>query len=1191
MTDPANRRRYPRFDIELRGQISAVGGTALACLVRDFCQGGVLVQSTSNIGAGLQAHFSAGQEVRVATRICSGDGERRLTMSGTVVWVRGQYIGLAFKRPSAAVVDVLRKHERVREQRSSPSPAVMPHGETRALSKLRHTARGELPGILRALMSDVGQALLDRAERVGSNSERQQVFVDMAALERLRRDDSLIQAVLAQVEGSASEDDLEVGGELSLVDTDDFERWLEASRAHTVLDRRFAEQLSALGSRLAALRHDDGPLAVPFEPQHFTAAFRSVARELELGAVTRSVLFERATEVLGDRLGEFYRRLDETLDGLGAPAARQQPLRVLHPPSGTAKNTEAPPAQAIGPPGSARPGHATAGPVDPSSLVSVDAQVLEQLLQHERQQREEFAHDLMEHVGELPNMTESLQSWLSMLDAPMREQAVADEAFFQNPQHPLRQIVDALGHLQMFRAMPDAASEDDPLRAQVNVLLAPIGEGRSDPETLRRVADSVTGLTLKQSQLYQRNVERVAEASQGKDRLRQARQAVVGEINRRYAGKRVPELLLQLLDAGWRAVLELSAINDDAQSRRLDAQLALTDMLVDRLGGEAFAPVEEPLSGSDLMAQLCGELADVAFDPFRRNAVEKRMRQELAGPAPAEVALVEMPLLHDDGDETDDREPPAGVSPAIWRQQLDRCEQIQVGDRLRFLQHGDASQDLRVAWIRDDRRLFVMVDHRGLRVRDIDRAALALGLHQRQIELLRADGQPLSDRAVDAILDRLEARLAHQASHDSLTGLINRQQFSAALEQALHLPGRDDGTGALMWIDVDQFRLINDIHGYETGDRLLMSIARQLDRAPGAKVLGHLGGDRFALLMPDVNAEVALQRASAIVSGVQDAAFEWDGQRMAVTVSVGLVGMLSADSGSGALLRAAENALRAAKVAGGNQVFVYREDDPGITRQRESVRWVAQVDEALENGQLHLRCQPIVPVKPNQGLVPHYEVLLGVSSGSDKALPIAEFIDAAERYNRMRAVDRWVARTVMEWIAAHREHMHGLHGFAVNLSGQTASDPSFVDFVREQFQRTGIDPAWVSFEVTETAAVSDLSNSAGIVSDLKALGCKVALDDFGSGLASYSYLKELPVDWLKIDGAFVRKIANDPEDYAVVKSINEIGHFLGKKTIAEYVADEKLLRMVTEIGVDYAQGYGIAPPSLLDDLLKIRASA
>jgi EAL domain-containing protein (putative c-di-GMP-specific phosphodiesterase class I) len=340
-------------------------------------------------------------------------------------------------------------------------------------------------------------------------------------------------------------------------------------------------------------------------------------------------------------------------------------------------------------------------------------------------------------------------------------------------------------------------------------------------------------------------------------------------------------------------------------------------------------------------------------------------------------------------------------------------------------------------------------------------------------------------------------------------------------------------------------------------------------------------------MLPDTKVADGDLRAHEVCELVREMPFDWSGQAIALTASVGVVGMgAPRQDGLGELLQAANDALAAAKAAGGDRSYVYDADDPEMARRKESVHWVMQVDEALDRGYLRLRCQPIVPVRPGGGLQPHYEVLLGVHSGAAEPLPIAEFIDAAERYNRMRAVDRWVTRTVMDWIAAHRGHMPALHGFAVNLSGQTASDASFVDFVREQFQRTGIDPAWLSFEVTETAAISNLANSAGIVQDLKSMGCRMALDDFGSGLASYSYLKELPVDWLKIDGVFVRKIASCREDLAVVKSINEIGHFLGKKTIAEYVADDEILRLVRVIGVDYAQGFGISPPMLMDELVQ-----
>ena len=432
----------------------------------------------------------------------------------------------------------------------------------------------------------------------------------------------------------------------------------------------------------------------------------------------------------------------------------------------------------------------------------------------------------------------------------------------------------------------------------------------------------------------------------------------------------------------------------------------------------------------------------------------------------------------------------------------------------------------------------------------------------------------------------MEERLAYEAAHDSLTGLINRRQFQVALEQALATPGRADDQGVLLWVDLDQFRLVNDIHGYDTGDRLLVAMARLLERAKGAKVLGHLGGDRFAVLLPDIRLDSGEHWAHALSEASRGMPFDWQGQAIGLSVSIGVVGLQVARDGAGQAMQAAENALMAAKAAGGGQVYVYRDDDPDIARHKRSAHWAVQVDEALGQGELRLRCQPIVPVRPDTGLAPHYEVLLGVANGSAELLPVAEFIEAAERYNRMRAVDRWITKTVMDWIAAHREQMPALHAFAVNLSGQTASDPGFVDFVRQQFHHTGIDPSWLSFEVTETAAIGDLSRTAGIIQELKALGCKVALDDFGSGLASYSYLKELPVDWLKIDGVFVRKIAESPEDYAVVKSINEIGHFLGKKTIAEYVVDEEALRLVREIGVDFGQGFGIAKPTLMDDLVQ-----
>jgi diguanylate cyclase (GGDEF)-like protein len=675
----------------------------------------------------------------------------------------------------------------------------------------------------------------------------------------------------------------------------------------------------------------------------------------------------------------------------------------------------------------------------------------------------------------------------------------------------------------------------------------------------------------------------VVEASEGRERVRLARLRVVETLNERYALKEVPEVMVELLDSGWRSMLELALLRVEDAEALFAERLGIIDDLTATLGGQAHDDERERLGSDRLVEVVRAELAAAAFDPFRVAAVLKRMGRELAATAAEVIRLVRFTPLVSDEDGQACFTPPTGVADEQWPAILGRCEEVGVADRLRFLDAGGGeATELRVAWIRSDRGLFTLVDHRGVRQRDITCADLALGLHRREILLEAVDGLPLSERAADGLLARMEERLAHEASHDSLTGLINRNQFRAALEQLLR---RSEGASGVMFsIDIDQFRLVNEIHGYDNGDRLLIAVARMLEKTKGFSVLSHIGGDRFAMLLPETPLDQAERHAETIREQISSMPFSVATHALSVTVSIGVVAVSEGEV-IGNLMQSVEDALSAAKANGGNCVYRFNEDDPEIRRHRESVQWVAQVDEALARGRLKLRCQAIVPITPDKGLAPHYEVLLGVASAQHENLPIAEFIDAAERYNRMRAVDRWVTRTVIEWIAQHRALMPSLRGFAVNLSGQTASDPAFVDFLRQQFQRTGIDPSWLSLEVTETAAVADLSTSAGIVRDLKRLGCRVALDDFGSGLASYSYLKEMPVDWLKIDGAFVRKIAADHGDYAVVKSINEIGHFLGKETIAEYVADQRILELVAEIGVDYAQGFGIAKPVLMDSLV------
>jgi len=1192
MSDAAERRRHKRYEIELPGRIGPAGAPLGDCMIRDYCSGGMLIELLRGDAAEAPASLVAGQAVEVKMELLTGKGARRVRIEAAIAWAKGDYVGVCLSKTSGVIVNALQFHDRISRthQEAAPAPDGVQHvGATRCLSKLRDVAQGFLPDLLKEIVIKAGDDLLNAAGRGVSDKERQQIYSDITALEGLRSGDELLRSILdTAFEHTTVQPDQSVEGELSPVDPGDFERWLEASRVSNLLERKYTPQLSALASRLKAVRDpaDGEASAVPFEPHHFTAALKELARQQNFGVTSRGVLFDRAAKLLQDKLGDLYAELDEALNTLGVPGSQSKgKVTVLRPPQQKRRENEPRPAETGG---QAMVGHPAAASA--ALPYAMDAELLKALQTREARQRESQARELMSFVGELPNMTSSMTAWMQQLNGLMVREAVADKTFFHNRSHPLREIVDGLGHLQMFRRSPDLNPAEDPLHQRIAELLKPVNYDDVDVRTLRAVAESLDKLTAEQSRLYQRNVERVVEASEGRDRVRRARKAVVAELNKRYAGRQVPGVVPELLEVGWRAVLELALLNGVDGGAHHAGLLQVLDVLVGHLGGDAFEEQAEDVSVAQMQARIEGELARVSFDPFRRNAIEARLRAELNSPGPRRAELIKMPALGDENEEKTAATPPVGVSESAWQHALERCAAVKVGDYLHLLDAPEGAQELRVAWIRGDRELLTLVDYRGLRVRDITLFDVALGLHRRRIELDAVDGRPLSDRAVDNMLSRMESHLTHQATHDSLTGLIGRQQFDAALGKALAVPGRSPDIGVMLWIDIDQFRLVNDVYGYDIGDRLLIAVAKMLQQVKGVKVLAHLGSDRFGALLPDIPPRDGERRADQICEAVRNLDFEWPGQGMSLSVSVAVVGLAAGHKGAAGLLHAAEGALAMAKAGGGDQFYSYNDNDPVIAQRTESVQWVVRVDEALEHGELKLRCQPIVPVRPNEGLSPHYEVLLGVTNGASESLPIAEFIEAAESYNRMRAVDRWVVRTTMEWIDAHRQHMPALHGFAVNLSGQTASDPSFIDFVRRQFQRTRVDPAWLSFEVTETAAVADLSRTAGIIRDLKAMGCMVALDDFGSGQASYSYLKELPVDWLKIDGAFVRKIAADQGDFAVVKSINEIGHFLGKKTIAEYVSSDKILSLVCEIGVDFAQGFGISPPLLLDDLVRTDAA-
>ncbi|MDV3353271.1 GGDEF domain-containing response regulator [Leptolyngbyaceae cyanobacterium CCMR0082] len=424
-------------------------------------------------------------------------------------------------------------------------------------------------------------------------------------------------------------------------------------------------------------------------------------------------------------------------------------------------------------------------------------------------------------------------------------------------------------------------------------------------------------------------------------------------------------------------------------------------------------------------------------------------------------------------------------------------------------------------------------------------------------------------------------QLAWQASHDPLTELFNRKKFMHALDNAIEELHGAESQHMLCYMDLDHFKAVNDTCGHAAGDQLLQQVAdlwrRQIRQTD---VLARLGGDEFGLLLYNCKLDRATEIAKSFCQGIQGFRFVFDGKMFNIGVSIGIVPMVSNTVSSKQVMQLADKACYVAKNKGRNRVQIYHSDDVGISRQTEDVQWFSRVTEALDGDQFQLYYQTIESAVPNSSDIRLCEILLRLpNTRTGEIAPPMAFLPTAERYNLMPRIDRWVVESFFSYLTSHTPMPKTI--YSVNLSGASINDENFIGFLEKQLRKYPVNPAILCFEITETLAIANLQKAADLILKLKKIGCHFALDDFGSGMSSFSYLRHLPVDYLKIDGNFVKESPTDDLLCAMLAAINNIGHIMGLKTIAEYVESPAVLKKVQALGVDYVQGYAISHPQPL----------
>ncbi|MGI9203369.1 MAG: putative bifunctional diguanylate cyclase/phosphodiesterase [Woeseiaceae bacterium] len=440
------------------------------------------------------------------------------------------------------------------------------------------------------------------------------------------------------------------------------------------------------------------------------------------------------------------------------------------------------------------------------------------------------------------------------------------------------------------------------------------------------------------------------------------------------------------------------------------------------------------------------------------------------------------------------------------------------------------------------------------------------------------------DRNLLEVMAKKASRIIH-THHDSLTGLMNRSGFESSMVATLATARSKGLQHCLLHIDIDQLHVVNDLMGHEEGDKLIRRVAKSVKGLTrDTDFIARFGGDEFGVLLTNCSVSQGHKIADDIRNAVHRINIVSAKRQLEVSASIGIAAVTSETEGIVGVMASAEIACKAAKEAGRDRIQVFEEDNTTLVRRSEEVEWIGRVQEALRDDLFRLYCQPVLPIA-KQAHSAHYEILVRMAGNDGDILSPAIFMPAAERYQLMPMLDRWVIHNTLRWLGSCWAAISACNPvFCINLSGQSLTNPGFPTFVLDEINSMGVPPENICFEITETAAISNIDEATAFMQGLREIGCSFSLDDFGAGLSSFGYLKNLPVDYLKIDGSFVREMRTDPVSRSMVTAICQIAKTMKLATVAEFVGDEETIELLRQIEVDFVQGYYIGEPEPLDDV-------
>lgn len=1232
------RRRHPRYPVDLKAEIHLDQARSVPCAIRDICLGGVLICCRNDKQV---AGLNVGEDCEIEIHLAMQTGSRVLRVPSKIVRLVGGGCGARFTRVSAvmkaAINAYIRKRCSLETAHGKLPEKPGPTESNTAKTILKRVLSNRIDGLISVLEEEFERELWDAGERAGNDFERTAITESIVLLAKARREMRLQQEMRKGLLGSLDRlERLSAGSDkiaitsaesgLELVDQQLFDMWLAKLLMVNRIEEDLAAPLRVLRGQAAAGMGEGQKL--PIEPQILAELLDAGLKSIAMDNPAEATCFHAAARCLPRSLGPLYRELSAAWEAAGLkPVGVETHTQSL-------SRVRDPQAEPLAPVGSEASGtdsgESTRGlkpqggpmhlpvPLSPARAAEVLAslpsdalegddwehsgrslkarvldvlanaapEIRDQRLERRLDERIGSSDRMLTNMLDDPLVSSEMKDWIKRFALKFLTAAVSKPDFFQDPAHPIKALIDQLERVYQF--LPDGAGRGNlkARRETERLMEQALAVNIDEVDTVSGYTEQLAGIYRRYGGEYQRRVERVVAAYEGRAQVLDTEQRVREMLNRALAGQRVHRVVDELARGSWLLLLKLVLLRegeDSAEWQRYWNCLMQIHMICSGDDGEReLRPVP-----ATLRDDFQDGLSYIGFDPFRKSELSDRVEVAIEsvrkGSRPNHDFRIFRPLPMVAGQDSNELDP-ADVDSSDWHRLLAQVDQLEIGSSLRLKDTGEQHR-LRLVWKSRNGSELIFANPRGEQTRTLGRTDLAQAFNRGEASALPPEASGVSERATEATLREMQERIKYHETHDQLTGLNNLQHLRGALTTLLIGPRDGFHVHALGILELDHFEMVNGSCGYTAGEHMLAAVGRLLENTlEESTCMAYLGGSQFGMLVPASDEQQGNETATRVRRAMADMPFFWHGKSYPVTTSIGLM-MVHADcENPETLLSAANAACSAARQAGGNRVLLYREDDESIVGRLEEMQWWGLTENTVKEERVRLRGQLIAPTRPAENSHQHYEILLSVYDENNEALPLNEFINSAEVFNIMADVDRLVIRKALSWVSENLSKIESLGGIAINLSGQSLVNSDMVDFIRDNIEGKGIPPAFVSFEVTETSAIASLDRAAAVIQGIKDLGCRFALDDFGTGMASYGYLKQLPVDFIKIDGAFVRNILDNVHDQAIVKSINEIAHFMGKETIAEYVENQEILEYLREIGIDYAQGFALEKPVFLDEI-------